>query len=68
MFEALEERIVAAAARRARARAAGLADRLRAELPRGITAAASQDGIALSGRDIAKRFALEPALRWMRFK
>jgi hypothetical protein len=68
MFERLVERVDALAERRARARAAALAERLQAELPRGIAAAADAEGVRLSGRGIVRRFALDPALRWMSFK
>ena len=51
------------AAERARARAAALAGRLREELPPGVAVEESGDGVALLGKGLKRRFALEPALR-----
>jgi len=65
MFERLSARIERAAAQRARARGAGLAARIADELPSGVTAEADESGVRLSGRGLRRRFALEPALRWL---
>ncbi|HEV2746544.1 MAG TPA: hypothetical protein VGW34_04505 [Allosphingosinicella sp.] len=51
--------------RRAAELAADLAERAGAELPKGIKAAADREAILLSGRGIARRFALDPRLRWL---
>lgn len=53
------------AERRAREKAAELAAKMRAELPRGIAAEAVEEGVRLSGRGIARRFALDAGLRWL---
>ncbi|CAA9494130.1 MAG: hypothetical protein AVDCRST_MAG91-705 [uncultured Sphingomonadaceae bacterium] len=68
MFERLLERALELAEERAERRVQEIADRALAELPSGITAAAQRDGVVLSGRALSRRFALEPALRWMRFR
>lgn len=65
VFERLLERADGLAGRRARVRAAELAQRIEAELPPGIAVEAAADGVRFSGRDIARRFALEPGLRWL---
>ncbi|HEY1146526.1 MAG TPA: hypothetical protein VGE84_09325 [Allosphingosinicella sp.] len=65
MFERLLERTRRAAERRAEAEARALAERLDAELPPGIAARVEAEGVVLSGRAIARRFALEPELRWL---
>ncbi len=65
MFERMTARAGEAARRRARERKAELAERVAAELPPGIAVEQAEEGIALSGRDIRRRFALEPALRWL---
>jgi len=65
MFEHLLERGRAIAERRARARRTGLADELRGALPPGVTAAPDADGAVLSGRGLTRRFATDPALRWL---
>jgi hypothetical protein len=38
---------------------------VRAELPAGIEARATVEGVALSGHGLRRRFALDPALRWL---
>jgi hypothetical protein len=65
MFERLLERAGRAAERRAGAKARALAERLGDKLPPGIEARAEAEGVVLSGRAIARRFALEPGLRWL---
>lgn len=65
MFDRITRRAEAAAAERARVRARGLADRVRAELPRGIEADAVNGGLVLVGRALKRRFALNPMLRWL---
>lgn len=65
MFERLLERAGRAAERRAGAEARTLAERIGDELPPGIKAHVEAEGVVLSGRAIARRFALEPGLRWL---
>jgi hypothetical protein len=65
MFEGLMARAHRAAEARAGLRSAALAERLRSELPRGLYAEASTDGVTISGRGAARRLMLDPALRWI---
>ena len=65
MFETLLERGAGMAERRCRARRAALAERLAAELPAGIAAEPVDGGVRITGRGLARRFALDPALRWI---
>ena len=68
MFERLLERGRELAERSAERRVHAIVERANAELPRGISAAAQREGVVLLGRALSRRFALEPALRWMRFR
>ena len=65
MFEYLSERGrrlgEAAALRQARL----LAERVRDEAPAAVRVETYENGIALSGRGMLRRFASEPALRWL---
>ena len=63
MFEMLIERARRAAERRARARADALASDLREKLPRGVSCVRSAEGVALLGRGLKRRFALDARLR-----
>lgn len=65
MFEALTARAQHAARRRARALSTELAARIEGEGLRGLAVEANEDGVRLSGRGLGRRFALEPALRWL---
>lgn len=65
MFERLTEAASRAGERRALARAAALADQMSAELPRGIEVQATADAVVISGRAVKRRFAIDPALRWL---
>jgi hypothetical protein len=65
MFERMIGRAGRIGKARARARTAQLSERLRAELPRGITAEETEAGVRLVGRGLARCLALEPALRWL---
>jgi hypothetical protein len=65
MFEGLMMRAAALAEKAARRRRDELAEELRDEAPAGVRVEAEAEGVALSGRGIARRFALEPALRWL---
>jgi hypothetical protein len=64
MFENLEARAARVAERRARQRAAALADEMRAALPSDIRVATDGKGVRLSGPALGRRRALEAALRW----
>ena len=63
MFERLTERARRAAEAGAGRAARALAERLESELPPGIRAEATGEGVALRGRGLRRRFALDPALR-----
>ena len=65
MFERAVGRISRAAERRRRDRINGLADRMRAAVPGGIEVEPTENGVRLSGRGLRRRFAFEPALRWL---
>jgi ABC-type transport system involved in cytochrome bd biosynthesis fused ATPase/permease subunit len=65
MFERAMERARRAAEARAKARAAALAEQMREEAPRGIEVFVDNAGVRLSGRGLGRRFALDPALRWL---
>jgi ABC-type transport system involved in cytochrome bd biosynthesis fused ATPase/permease subunit len=65
MFERLMARAMRAAESRGSATSAQLAERLKQELPRGIDVIVEDRGVRLSGRGLARRFALDPALRWL---
>jgi hypothetical protein len=65
MFEALLARAERRARRRARALSAELAARIEGERLAGVTVEAEEAGVRLGGRGLGRRFALEPALRWL---
>jgi hypothetical protein len=65
MFEILLERVARTAEQRARARRAALAERLAAQLPADIAAEAVDWGVQITGPGLARRFALDPGLRWI---
>jgi hypothetical protein len=65
MLEGLRARAGRFAEARVQVRSAMLAERLQAELPRGLRAEASAEGVRISGRGAARRLALDPALRWI---
>lgn len=65
MFERLMLRSAALAERAARRRKGELAEGLRGALGRSAAVVESDEGVTLSGRGLARRFALEPALRWL---
>lgn len=66
MFERLMERARKAAERRAAGQVLELTERMRAEAPGGVRIEAGEGGVVLSGRGLRRRFAVEPALRWLR--
>ncbi|MET1113254.1 MAG: hypothetical protein ABWX67_17180 [Allosphingosinicella sp.] len=65
MFEKLMIHGAALARKAARARRAELAQALRDEAPDGVRIGETEDGVALEGRGLERRFALEPELRWL---
>jgi hypothetical protein len=65
LFERTMHRAATLAARRAEARADELAGRMQDELPAGIAAERTAEGVRLSGRDLRRRLALDPGLRWL---
>ena len=64
MFEKLVPRAERVARARVRARIVGLARRLRGDLPTDVGVEPVPEGVALSGRDLRRRMALDPCLRW----
>ncbi|HET9640612.1 MAG TPA: hypothetical protein VFP12_15540 [Allosphingosinicella sp.] len=65
MFERLMLHGAALARKGVRARRAELAEALRDEAPEGVRVGEAEEGVALEGRGLARRFALEPELRWL---
>lgn len=65
MLERMTARVERRARDKAAARAREIAARMAGEAPLGITAETGPDGIRLSGRGVARRFAVDPALRWL---
>ncbi|MEA3051137.1 MAG: hypothetical protein QOG72_40 [Sphingomonadales bacterium] len=65
MFERLIRRGEALAEQAARRRRDDLAEALREEAPAGVEVSEEGDGVVLGGRDLVRRFALDPALRWL---
>ena len=65
MFDKTMERAGRKAEARARARRDALVQRLADELPRGIRVERAGDAVRLSGRGLARRFALDARLRWL---
>ena len=63
MFETLTERARRSAERRAKARADALARGLEERLPPGVSCLRSAEGVALVGRGLKRRFALDARLR-----
>jgi hypothetical protein len=64
MFERLEARAGRRALERAEERREALAAELGEALP-GVGAEAAEEGVRLSGRGLKRRFARDPALRWL---
>lgn len=65
MFERLMLHGAALAGKAARRRRSEIAEALRAEAPAGVGVTEEEEAVALSGRGLARRFALDPALRWL---
>lgn len=63
MFEELTARLRAKAEARAQELARELAEKAGNVLPQGIAAAADAEGVRLSGRNLRRRMATDPALR-----
>lgn len=66
MFEKLAVRAARKAELRAKERLMELNERIGADLPQGVRAEATGEGVVLSGRGLKQRFVMEAALRWMR--
>ena len=65
MFERLMLHGAALARRAAEGRRASLAAELSGEAPEGVKVSEEEEGVALSGRGLERRFALDPELRWL---
>jgi hypothetical protein len=65
MFERLMIEAAALAEQAAKRRRGELAAALAEEAPAGVRVDEVEEGVALSGRGLVRRFALEPALRWL---
>jgi hypothetical protein len=65
MFERLSERARLVADARARRRRERLAERMSAAGLRGVTVSIEEAAVVLSGRDLGRRSAREPELRWI---
>lgn len=65
MFETMMERARRLARKRAEARRRELAAQLEAALPHGVGVEAADEGAALRGRGLARRFATDARLRWL---
>lgn len=65
MFERLIQAAAALAGQAARRRRRALAETLREEAPAGVRVSEEDGGVALSGRGLGRRFALEAGLRWL---
>jgi hypothetical protein len=63
MFERLQERARRSAEGYAERRRGQIAERLAADLPRGIAVGSSGEGVTLSGRGLKRRMALDRSLR-----
>ena len=63
MFEQLQERARRAGAALADKRRRDVAAQLTAERPQGVEIRSDGDGVALSGRGLRRRMALDPLLR-----
>lgn len=65
MFERLMLHGAALAQKAARARREALAAALRDEAPEGVRVSEEEESVTLSGRDLERRYALDPGLRWL---
>jgi hypothetical protein len=65
MFERLMLHGAAMARRAAKGRRSALAAELREAAPEGVQVSEEEESIALEGRGLGRRYALEPELRWL---
>jgi hypothetical protein len=65
MFERLMIHGAALARKAAGMRRTELAEALGDEVPEGVRVSEAEEGVAIEGRGLARRFALEPELRWL---
>jgi hypothetical protein len=65
MFERVFARVSRSAERRRRERIEMLAEHMRAAVPGDIEVEPAPEGVRLAGRDLKRRFALDPAMRWL---
>jgi hypothetical protein len=65
MFERLMLHGAALARKAAGERASALAAAVREEAPEGVKVVEDEESVALEGRGLERRFALEPGLRWL---
>lgn len=65
MFERLMLHGAALAQKAARARRAALVAALDEAVPDDIRVSEGEDGVAISGRGLERRFAVDPELRWL---
>ena len=65
MFERLMRRAAALAGRAARRRRGEIAAALSEAAPRGAEVIEVEEGVVMAGHGLGRRFALEPALRWL---
>ena len=65
MFERMMERVTRTVGRRTQERIGKLAEEMQAAAPAGVRVAPTEEGVRLSGPALRRRFALDPALRWV---
>lgn len=65
MLERLMLHGAALARKSARARLGSLAEELSEDAPEGVRVSEEEEAVALSGRGLRRRFALDPELRWL---
>lgn len=65
MFGQLTARVERAAQRRVEKLRIALAERIADDFPGGVAAEVDKEGVRVKGRGLARRFALDPALRWL---
>ena len=65
MFEKLMLHGAALAHRAAQARRESMVRTLSEEAPEGVRVGEAEEGVALSGRGLSRRLALDPELRWL---
>ena len=65
MFERLMIHGAALARKASGERRGRLAQAIRDEAPAGVRVSEEEQGVAIEGRNLVRRFALEPGLRWL---